>query len=191
MPAKGTRKCKDCDRYFDPEVDDVRFAADGSIRCWSCFEASEQYAHMMKVYGGDTYYEEPRTVVFDEDFIYWDSEEMDDEPFPAPVVDVVYHSTDAWRGYYEPSFEDGWVDFARGWATGWPDETVSHKVQFNELMERLNRGDIVPPCELVFVFCHSSNVFSTGVDAVVREEDEPLLMAWLAEVGCDIEEALR
>lgn len=187
MPAKGTKKCVGCEEYFHPDYDDVYFSASGDMYCWSCYEAQMQYAHTLVFYEPDG---DNRLVKFDDEFVFYDSADWDDYPYPSPVKDVAYHRTDAWRGYYVPSFEDGWVTVSSGWATGYPDDTVQRKLQFNELVQGLTDGVYTSPVEFVVCYCHTSNVFSVGVDISVREEDYDVLMVWLESIGCDVEEAL-
>lgn len=85
------------------------------------------------------------------------------------VATIGWHSTDAWRGYYEATPVAGWVKVGEGCNCGSWDDTPPGtsneecEAQINELAEKY--GDIV------VVLGSSSNVFSLPFDVLAREED--------------------
>jgi hypothetical protein len=90
-----------------------------------------------------------------------------------------YHSTDAWRGFYETKII-GWVEVVGGWTTGWGgDSTGDRKVPFNEWAEALFTGEIVPPVNVAIITDPTSNVFSTGIGVFVPVGQEDTFTNWV------------
>ena len=90
-----------------------------------------------------------------------------------------YHSTDAWRGYYETKIE-GWTEIVDGWTTGgWGDPTAERKLPFNKWAEALYEGKIVSPVNVAVITDPTSNVFSTAVGVHVPDDKADEFREWL------------
>jgi hypothetical protein len=89
-----------------------------------------------------------------------------------PAVRIGWHSTDAWRGYYEatPIDGSGWEPVTDGWMTGeWDDAPAEARgsnveAKLTAMAEDLEREGY----DLLAVFMPTSNVFSTAYDAFKR-----------------------
>jgi len=126
---------------------------------------------------------------------FWVERAPDWDELPAwfTELEVEEHFVrqDAWRGYTEVRFlaeEHGWVKLASGWVTGYPDDTVRHKLTASDLYRRLYEDGLRPAVDIIWTFSTSSNVFSTISDIWVRERDLEALKAWLPTVGFDPED---
>jgi hypothetical protein len=99
-----------------------------------------------------------------------------------------------YRGYIAVDFNDGYESVANGWTTGRYDD-VSWKWSFNDFIENIHNGTLIPPVEVWFVFARTSNVFSTATDVVVRSHQSDTFLNWLAdEAGLtrqELQDALR
>lgn len=83
-----------------------------------------------------------------------------------------WHSTDAWRGYYELVPEPGYKlleEETTGWVTGdWDDAPAGNSsTEVEALIKKLEKkhGD------LYVIFTPTSNVFSTSYDVLVRDNE--------------------
>jgi hypothetical protein len=99
-----------------------------------------------------------------------------------------WKSTDAWRGYYSSAENLKLKVVTSGWTTGWADETTTRKIELNNFGELLEQGDLVPPVDLFILIEPTSNLFSTSLDFLVREEDEEELIEWLEVVNYRVED---
>ena len=90
-------------------------------------------------------------------------------------------STDAWRGYSQVTHNGQWEEYAGGWVTGYPDDTVRHKMTAADLLEALTNGDIEPPFPIVWFFGVTSNVFSTSSDILIPAGHGDEFEAWLTD----------
>lgn len=97
-----------------------------------------------------------------------------------------YVKTDAWRGYYDSSKSFNLVSIASGWTTGWADEYHKRKLDFNSFAENLLSQEIFSPFEIFILVEPTSNVFSTAVDVLVKEQDKEQVEEWLKGEGYDI-----
>jgi hypothetical protein len=99
-----------------------------------------------------------------------------------------------YRGYIAVDFEEGYESVANGWTTDRYDD-VKWKWNFNDFMENIIKGELIPPVEVWFIFAQTSNIFSTAVDVVVRTHQSDTFLNWLAdEAGLtrdELQEALR
>jgi hypothetical protein len=97
-------------------------------------------------------------------------------------------------GYIAVDFEEGYESVANGWTTDRYDD-VKWKWDFNDFMENIIKGELIPPVEVWFIFAQTSNIFSTAVDVVVRTHQSDTFLNWLAdEAGLtrdELQEALR
>jgi hypothetical protein len=60
-------------------------------------------------------------------------------------------------------------------------DDVKWKWDFNEFVDKVHGGELVPPVELFFIFAQTSNVFSTSAQLVVRSHQEQTFLNWLAQ----------
>lgn len=73
----------------------------------------------------------------------------------------------------------------RGWTTGWPDDSVSHKLEASQIYEKMLENS--PPFPVVWLFGTTSNIFSMSTDVLVRDKDEDKFDAYLLTLGSDAE----
>lgn len=149
--------------------------------CWGCFESD--YPSTIVKYVGDE-----KQVVKYTDHHAWDEEYGDEPPdwFWKYFGGRKWVSTDAWRGYEETTWKNGFVSIADGWVTGHPDSTVSHKktaIELNEFMQ-----NATTPVPVFWVFEPTSNVFSTASEIFVDHNDKEELVEWLQSNGFDIKD---
>ena len=90
-----------------------------------------------------------------------------------------WHSSNAWRGYEEPTYSDELEPFASGWITGYPDETVTYKRVTEHLFADLINGDLEPPFEVFWFIGVTSNVFSQSSDILVPAGKSDEFSLWL------------
>lgn len=125
-------------------------------------------------------------------FIFRPGRSYDQIPFgdelPEGVAAEVWKQTDAWRGYTDWSLEPGYIEIADGWTTGYPDESVPQKKELADMFEELRTGELVPPCDIYWLFGITSNVFSQASKIYIKEKDRPVLKAWLDEINGGLEE---
>ncbi len=103
--------------------------------------------------------------------------------FNGGLIYVVagWSQTDGWRGHTEFDISPGWSFVGSGWTTGYPDETVSHKLEASQIYEKMVEKS--PPFPVVWLFGMTSNVFSQVTDVLVRDEDEPKWEGYLGSLG--------
>ena len=181
------------------------------IKCDGCgekydageFENTSQYANILdgQICEGcvESEHERPSTLIRwngEKEVVHWGGlmawTEDGDEP-EKWFWDLLgenkreWKSTDAWRGYYETKF-DGLVSLADGWVTGFPDESVKHKIKAGNLFELLN-GEREPlPGELFWLFESTSNLFSTASEILVTKDNKKAVVGWLEKHGYTIED---
>lgn len=95
------------------------------------------------------------------------------EDIPKRIGDfhIVYHSTDAWRGYYEakPTKKSGWTKIDESWVTGnWSDAGENSSDSIEERLDQLAKKVKKAGGEMAVIFLPTSNVFSTSWEAYVR-----------------------
>lgn len=116
-----------------------------------------------------------------EEYLVYD-DGVEDDVLPAPT----WHSTDAWRGYYEIATPEGYTNVANGWTTGWADDTVVRKFDTYAVAEALYSDDTrfdLPSFDspIYVVSLRTSNVFSTAVDILVPEGEEERFFDFIEE----------
>jgi hypothetical protein len=85
------------------------------------------------------------------------------------IARISWHSTDAWRGYYEAEPLDGWAKVGDGCNCGdWDDAPPGTsndecEAQLRELAEKHG--------EVVVVVCGGSNLFAMQYDVLARSDD--------------------
>ena len=172
-----TIKCSGCDEKIlkDGEFFD---GVNGKIYCQGCYESAWEHPSTLIEFREDGTNE---TIQFCQEF------GSDEGEIPTPVKKQKWVSTDGWRGYTDWELQDGFIEVADGWVTGYPDETVKRKVELNDIFEDLKEGRIIPPCRIYWIFGITSNVFSTASSIVIEKGNEELLEEWLNEINGGIE----
>lgn len=211
MARKGQRKCAGCGEWIQTDWEapdygdgDYHYSHAGKLFCPGCFESGQEHASTVvefvpRTEAGDvdneTLYNDIIVTTFDEDFVYCvrsDDEYADweeNQDYPEPVKSQHYHRTDAWRGYMEFDWLEGFETVECGWVTGYPDETTKRKADIGELFADLKASKLITPVRLFWVFTPTSNVFSTACDIVVTSKDREQLEAWLEEcAGTSVED---
>jgi len=188
VATKGSKKCTVCSKFVTQEELDYGeyvWSREGKFFCRDCYESGIDYASTLVHFDadGDKY-----VTRFDEDFTYGSDEDYETEDYPEPVTGQHYVSTDAWRGYSDFTFAEGFVKLADGWVTGFPDSSVSRKFDVAEFYEALVHRTLTPPADLYWLFAHTSNVFSTACDVLCREADREAIEKWMAESGESVED---
>lgn len=85
------------------------------------------------------------------------------------VARVGYHSTDAWRGYYEAEPVEGWVKVGGGCNCGdWGDTPPGRS---NAECEAEIEALAARHGEVVVVLCGGSNVFAMQYDVLARAKE--------------------
>jgi len=184
MPAKGSRKCTHCDEFYD----EYTFTFDGEVICYACEESAMQYmSHCIHIPAFNV----PEIHVFSNDFglrdkecweLVYDNESGKNLKYPKPIKLEKWVHTDAWRGYTDWEYHDGYMVIGNGWITGWADKYHMRKADLNDLMEQLlerakNVQDV--PVDIWVITGVTSNVFSTAMDFIIREKDEDKLRKYL------------
>ena len=170
-----------CD-WCDEEIKEGDFWAEtkkGEILCEGCWQTAWEDACTLAIFRPDGSKE---VIRFCEEF---GTEEGGD--YPYPVKRVFWVKTDAWRGYFDWELEPEMEVIADGWTTGYPDETTTRKVDLNEILEKLDKGLIIPPVPIYWLFGRTSNVFSTSIKVAVAKGDVEAIDKWLREVDGGIE----
>ena len=169
------------DRYYDDaQWSDI---LDAQV-CYGCYESDMEHRSTLvavtpdgthKAFIGDLFimtehdYGAPRWV---------------DDLLPADFKGRRYVNTDAWRGYYDMASQlQGLVKLADGWTTGWVDDTTTRKHDFNNLMKRLDTGELVPPATIYVLIEPTSNIFSVSAELLVKQSDLDTITAWLDDIG--------
>lgn len=79
-----------------------------------------------------------------------------------------WHATDAWRGYNELTAEPGWLLLDSDWTTGDYDDAIAAEHGTTPTEARLAKLE-AEHRELWVIYTPTSNVFSTGIDVLVRD----------------------
>lgn len=170
--------CKGCDEPINTDVDSYWISpVDGEAYCDGCRESDMQSAGRVLLFGPG--FERDSDGI---QIVYVGSKFVEDRYGEEPDDLTFQHrwvSTDAWRGYAVTSI-DGWVQILDGWTTGnWGDAISDGKRPFNEWVEALHDGDIVPPVPVAVITDVTSNVFSAAVGVWVPEEHTDRFRDWL------------
>lgn len=165
--------CKCCEQEIN-ENHGIWFNKEGETYCENCESEAWNYASSVLVCKDG----EIRKHLWCSDFGFRDTEWWE-ESSPNGVSGFKYVKTDAWRGYWDPIIEDGYITLASGWSTG-RYEDVSWKHTFNDFVEQIAEGEYCP-YEIVFAFGLTSNVFSVASDVIIKEADLDGFTEWLGE----------
>jgi len=109
------------------------------------------------------------------------------EWFKTARVEVGYHRSDGWRGYTTFTAPEGWVEYAGGWVTGYPDETTRRKLDAAEIHNGLYDGTLTAPVPILWCFGYTSNVFSQISDVFVPDGAGDIVDAWLDGLDSDVD----
>lgn len=191
--AEPIQKCTECGQEINQDHDFYDYNAGGDIICDGCYDHHWESAVM--VYEFDPNEESMRRL--DYAFTLDKTRDVDNydtfEGTPACIKGAKWEGM-GYRGYIAVDFEDGYESVANGWTTDRYDD-VRWKWNFNDFMDNIIKGELIPPVEVWFVFAQTSNIFSTATDVVVRSHQVDSFMNWLAdEAGLtrdELQDALR
>ena len=158
---EGTMPTKNEDKWIDEFVETVKENMKSGMALPEAIKSSDR--QMSSVIADDES-EPSATVLYGEDeephiiSEYTDTTEGD--------FDVKWVSTDAWRGYYEPTSKN-WENVHSDVALSYSEDEADLKMFDDELRATLKENGI----KYARVFSRSSNVFSGGYDFFVKKED--------------------
>lgn len=191
--AEPIQKCTECGQEINQDYDFYEYNSKDEIICEGCYEHHWESAVM--VYEFDPEEESMRRL----DYAYTLGKTRDTDNYetydttPTCIKGAKWEGM-GYRGYIAVDFEEGYESVANGWTTDRYDD-VRWKWDFNDFMENIIKGELIPPVEVWFVFAQTSNIFSTATDVVVRSHQVDSFMNWLAdEAGLtrdELQDALR
>jgi hypothetical protein len=190
--AEPIQECTECGQEINQDNDWYDYNSKDEIICEGCYEHHWESAVM--VYEFDPNEESMRRL--DYAFTLDKTRDTDNyetfEGTPMCIKGAKWEGN--YRGYIAVDFEEGYESVANGWTTDRYDD-VKWKWNFNDFMENIIKGELIPPVEVWFIFAQTSNIFSTAVDVVVRTHQSDTFLNWLAdEAGLtrdELQEALR
>jgi len=190
--AEPIQKCTECGQEINQDHDFYDYNSKDEIICDGCYEHHWESAVM--VYEFDPNEESMRRL----DYAFTLDKTRDTDNYdtfdgtPMCIKGAKWEGN--YRGYIAVDFEEGYESVANGWTTDRYDD-VKWKWNFNDFMENIIKGELIPPVEVWFIFAQTSNIFSTAVDVVVRTHQSDTFLNWLAdEAGLtrdELQEALR
>jgi hypothetical protein len=190
--AEPIQKCTECGQEINQDHDWHEYNSKDEIICEGCYEHHWESAVM--VYEFDPNEESMRRL----DYAFTLDKTRDTDNYdtfdgtPMCIKGAKWEGN--YRGYIAVDFEEGYESVANGWTTDRYDD-VKWKWNFNDFMENIIKGELIPPVEVWFIFAQTSNIFSTAVDVVVRTHQSDTFLNWLAdEAGLtrdELQEALR
>jgi hypothetical protein len=190
--AEPIQKCTECGQEINQDNDWYEYNSKDEIICEGCYEHHWESAVM--VYEFDPEEESMRRL----DYAFTLDKTRDTDNYdtfdgtPMCIKGAKWEGN--YRGYIAVDFEEGYESVANGWTTDRYDD-VKWKWNFNDFMENIIKGELIPPVEVWFIFAQTSNIFSTSVDVVVRTHQSDTFLNWLAdEAGLtrdELQEALR
>lgn len=174
--------CISCNEEFDDEEDqDARYSEklDGWV-CFPCVESNESMPNgTVVVYDPHTAEIRKYTVMDHEDLAFYaeydgsldlTNEHFCIDDYETCPIQFVYHSTDGWRGYYEPKSEDYRylhsdciLSYSRD-----AEELKNFDRELKKMLWDLN-------VRFAICFGRTSNVFSCGYDMMVNKKDLDLM----------------
>ena len=190
--AEPIQKCTECGQEINQDYDWHEYNSKDEIICEGCYEHHWESAVM--VYEFDPEEESMRRL--DYAFTLDKTRDTDNyETFEGTPICIKGAKWEGkYRGYIAVDFEEGYESVANGWTTDRYDD-VQWKWNFNDFMDNIIKGELIPPVEVWFVFAQTSNIFSTATDVVVRTHQSDTFLNWLAdEAGLtrdELQEALR
>ena len=190
--AEPIQNCTECGQEINQDNDWHEYNSKDEIICDGCYEHHWESAVM--VYEFDPNEESMRRL----DYAFTLDKTRDTDNYdtfdgtPMCIKGAKWEGN--YRGYIAVDFEEGYESVANGWTTDRYDD-VKWKWNFNDFMENIIKGELIPPVEVWFIFAQTSNIFSTAVDVVVRTHQSDTFLNWLAdEAGLtrdELQEALR
>jgi len=177
-------ECVECHEVFD--YDSSGQSCEGGCLCDGCAEHDREYASTLVNYGQDG-----KTVIVFGDYLAYDEDGDWDaaDALHAVLGKRKWHSTDAWRGYFDTPLQPGYVQLADGWGTGMPDETVQRKETLLDFGEWLVDNCYSAPGEGLYVLVEpTSNLFSQAVTVFCKEEDKQAIQDWLSAAGYGVDD---
>ena len=178
--AQPIQNCTECGYEINQDHDFYEYNGKDEIICDGCYESHWESAVM--VYEFDPNEESVRRL--DYAFNLDKTRDVDNydtyEGTPICIKSAGWKSTDGWRGFIDVKFADGYNSIASGWSTDRYDD-VKWKWNFNDFVEQIIKGTLVPPTSVWFVFAQTSNIFSTAADIVLQKKDEKKFLKWLAQ----------
>jgi hypothetical protein len=190
--AEPIQKCTECGQEINQDHDFYEYNSKDEIICEGCYEHHWESAVM--VYEFDPNEESMRRL----DYAFTLDKTRDTDNYdtfdgtPMCIKGAKWEGN--YRGYIAVDFEEGYESVANGWTTDRYDD-VKWKWNFNDFMENIIQGELIPPVEVWFIFAQTSNIFSTAVDVVVRTHQSDTFLNWLAdEAGLtrdELQDALR
>ena len=188
------QKCSDCDREFDQDNDSYGYDKEDNMICEGCLESHWESPTILYEFDPN----EESMAVFHYSYTLnrcYDTENYEEqEGAPSCIKGAKWTSIDGWRGYVDVEINEGYTLVADGWSTDRYDD-VRWKWDFNDFVDKIQNGELVPPTMLFFIFSQTSNVFSTSSQIVVKSQEEDTFLNWLAdEAGLtreELQDALR
>jgi hypothetical protein len=190
--AEPIQNCTECGQEINQDNDWHEYNGKDEIICEGCYEHHWESAVM--VYEFDPNEESMRRL----DYAFTLDKTRDTDNYdtfdgtPMCIKGAKWEGN--YRGYIAVDFEEGYESVANGWTTDRYDD-VKWKWNFNDFMENIIKGELIPPVEVWFIFAQTSNIFSTAVDVVVRTHQSDTFLNWLAdEAGLtrkELQDALR
>lgn len=174
-------KCADCGEKFNPDEGGWYGNISEKYICDGCWESESEHASTIVRYAPDG----KEVVRYGDHSAITDEGDEPPEWFWHYFGGRKWHSTDAWRGYYDTEWKNGFVRIADGWVTGWVDDTVSHKQPAIDFNEYIQKEYATLPCPVYWLFEQTSNVFSTASEIFLDKADKPKFVKWLKANGFD------
>ena len=176
--AEPIQNCTECGQEINQDNDWYEYNSKDEIICEGCYEHHWESAVM--VYEFDPNEESMRRL--DYAFTLDKTRDTDDydtfDGTPMCIKGAKWEGN--YRGYIAVDFEEGYESVANGWTTDRYDD-VKWKWDFNDFMENIIKGELIPPVEVWFIFAQTSNIFSTAVDVVTRTHQSDTFLNWLAD----------
>lgn len=171
-------KCILCEEKI--EESERRFTRNNENVCESCFDYASSNSSKLIVFSPDSKEE----ISFDKNFVFFGDQDLLDEI----LKEVKWVSSGGWGGYTDFILNNNFLKIGEGWITGYPDESVSHKITGAKLFEKLNEKELTPLVDLFWLFGQTSNCFSSASTLAIRKTDEEKFRKWLKEINVDEKE---
>lgn len=172
--------CDSCESKIDMDLDFYQEGKDGLL-CEHCYDEAMRRSVTANVWcpeDGESYkYLWPTDIgkAFNE---YHEEIYTEDDINRMPVIGCEWISSSAWRGYYDPKYNDNWMVIETGWMTGrWDD--VEHKHLSNDFVEDIISGKANCPVAFAVVCSLTSNIFSQATDFLIKKNKEKEFVDWL------------
>lgn len=173
-------KCTSCEETYN-EDDWCSFDKDGNQICEHCYHSMWESATQILTWSPQD--EESKKFFFvpglGKAFNQYHEEIWgEDDHEHLSIDDVVWKSSNAWRGYYEIDLSNGWMEIESGWGTGyWSDVPWKHGL--NDLVEEIMNGHVHCPVRVSVISSPTSNVFSSSVTIAIPKREEKQFVEWL------------